>query len=144
MYLSDNKSRSTSFIHWVGIVSRPRPPAPPLQTPSTVDRSRGPIFGLFLKLSKLLPLSILLHFFKIKVYAQQVLCELWRYHPCRGLFVRIEAIDLCLEVVAVWVTIVETDGRAVIDAPIWFNAESLSLAIGQEQLRDIVKVNATC
>ena len=45
----------------------------------------------------------------------------------------------CLEAVAVRVTIAKTNGWAVIDAPIWFNAESLSLAIGQEQLGDIVK-----
>jgi hypothetical protein len=45
----------------------------------------------------------------------------------------------CLEAVAVRVTIAKTNDWAVIDAPIWFNAESLSLAIGQEQLGDIVK-----
>jgi len=59
-------------------------------------------------------------------------------HAC-GLFVRVEATNLCLEAVAVLVTTVETDGGAVVDAAISFNAESHSLAIGQEQLRDIVK-----
>jgi hypothetical protein len=27
----------------------------------------------------------------------------------------------------------------MIDAPIWFDAESLSLAVGQEELRDVVE-----
>ena len=46
---------------------------------------------------------------------------------------------MCLEVVAIGVVIVNTDGWAMVDAPIRFDAESLALAIGQEEFRDAVE-----
>jgi len=139
MYLSDNKSsQQASFTGSASLADLgPLPSTSDAQHSRQISRSN--IWSFPQAFKALTAFNAFNHFFKIKVDAQRVLCELWRHHPCRGLFVRVESIDLCLEVVAVWVTIVETDGRAMIDVPIWFNAESLSLAIGQEQLRDIVK-----
>ena len=77
------------------------------------------------------------HVFRIEVYAEGVFSKLRRGHQRSGVLVVFETIDLCLQVVAVRVTVVETDSRAMVDAPVWFDAESLPLAVGQKEFRDV-------
>jgi hypothetical protein len=63
--------------------------------------------------------------------------ELRRHHACSRIFGLVETIDLRFNVVAVGITVIETDRWAMIDAPIWFDAKGLSLAVGQEELGNV-------
>jgi len=101
--------------------------------------SRTGIGSFFQTLEALTTFDPFDHFFGVEVDAYRVLSELWRCHICGGLFVRFETIHLCFEFVAVGVSIVEGNCRTMIDTPVRFNIDSLSLAIRQEELSNVFK-----